>query len=276
MSWQFFAALNIVFFSLSTLMQRVLIKEGKSRPITYTIFFNLFTGIVLLLIGLFTHVLVFPVLTIQLVFFLLLAIFLYAFGNLFTFKALKQTEASKFTLIFATRVVFTILVAILFLSESFGIKEVIGTIFVFTGIVLVSHTSKKFHFNKGDLYGIIAAMCIGFANANARFLLHSLSIFPYMLIVFFGPVVVLSLIYPQEAKQGNLFLKKKALSGMALLGIIYAIANIGFFQAIKTGPSVSLVSVVILTSVIVTVILSILFLKERDNMWKKLLGALIS
>lgn len=276
MSWQVFAALNIVFFSLSTLMQRVLIKEGKSRPITYTIFFNLFTGIVILCIGLVTRVLIFPQITLHLGFFLLLSIFLYAFGNLFTFKALKQTEASKFTIIFATRVLFTILVAVLFLNETFGIKEIFGTLLVFIGIVLVSHTSKKFYFTKGDVYGVIAAMFIGFANANARFILHSMTIFPYMLIVFFGPAAVLSLIYPKEAKQGRVFMKKRALWGMILLGIVYAVANIGFFQAIKTGPSVSLVSVVILTSVIVTVVLSILFLKERDNMGKKLLGALIS
>ena len=276
MSWQFFAALNIVFFSLSTLVQRVLIKESKSRPITYTIVFNLFTGIVVLCIGLVTGMPLYSAVTVQMGFFLLLAIFLYGFGNLFIFKALKETEASKFTLIFATRVIFTIIVAVLFLSESFGLKEVIGTFFVFAGIFLVSKTSKKFVFNKGDLYAVIAAMLIGFANANARFVLHSFPIFPYMLLGFFGPAIVLSLIYPNEAKQGKIFLKKKPFGGMLLLGFFFAIANIGFFQAIKTGPSVSLVSVVILTSVIVTVILSILFLKERDNMWQKLLGALIS
>jgi transporter family protein len=276
MPWQFFAALNIVFFSFSTLLQRILIKESKSRPITYTIFFNVFTGTVVLLIGLFARIPIFQTIPLSLVVLLLLSIFLYAFGNLFIFKALKETEASKFTIIYASRVLFTIFVAILFLNETFGIREVMGTLLVFAGIILVSKTSKKIEFNKGDFYGIIAAMFIGFANANARFILHSMSIFPYMLIGFFGPAVILSFIYPREAKQGKIFLKKKAFGGMVLLGIFFAIANIGFFQAIKTGPSVSLVSVVILTSGIVTVVLSILFLKERDNIWKKLLGALIS
>jgi len=276
MSWQFFALLNIIFFSLSTLLQRVLIKESKSRPITYTIFFNVFTGVFVLLIGLFAHVLVFSSLTIQLGFFLLLAIFLYAFGNLFIFKALKETEASKFTLIFATRVLFTIVVAVLFLSESFGIKEVVGTLLIFIGIFLVSKTSKKFVFNRGDLYSVIAAMLIGFANANARFVLHSMSVFPYMLFGFFGPALILSLIYPKEAKHGKIFLKRKAFGGIVLLSIFFAIANIGFFEAIKYGPGVSIVSSVVLTSVIVTVVLSIIFLHERTSIWKKLLGALIS
>lgn len=276
MAWQLFALLNIFGYSVTTILQKHVIKESTSRPITYTIFFQLFTGIVIACIGFALHGITFAHINLTIGLFLLLGTFLYAFGNLFIFKSLKATEASKFTIIYSTRVLFTVIVATLFLSETFGIKEIFGTLLLFTGIIIISLKSKKFTFNKGDLYALIAAILFGLVNANARFLLQSIPVFTYMLFVFFPPTILLSFLYPNEAKHGSIFFKKNGFIKMTLLAVVYALANFGFFQALKLGPSASLVASVVLISVIVTVLLSIIFLNERKHMWKKLLGALIS
>ncbi|HEX8964950.1 MAG TPA: EamA family transporter [Patescibacteria group bacterium] len=276
MSWEFFLAGNILTFSITTLLQKVLLNGKNSKPIAYTLFFQLFTGIFVVIIGILLHAFVFPQLTLNLLFFLIIGIFLYAFGNLYIFKALKETEASKFTVIYSTRVLFTVLVAVLFLSESFVLKEIIGTIFIFSGIVIVSLKSNKIHLQKGDFYALIAAVFFGLANANAKFLLHSLAVYPYMAYVFFAPPILLGIIYPKELQYISHFLEKKNFIKMFWVSLFWALANICFFEAVKRTPSISILSAIQLTSVVVTVILSIIFLKERKNIGKKLLGTVIS
>lgn len=275
MSWQFFLFVNIITFSITTLLQKILVRESSSKPISYAIFFQFFTGVVVSIVGFALHAMRMP--SIAAVWpNLLLGTFLYAFANVFIFKALKQTEASKFTVIFSTRVLFTILASTILLGEIFTGKDIIGALFIFAGIILVSLKSNKFHFGKGDFYGFIAAVLFGFANSNARFILQAFSVYPYMMFVFFTPALLLGIIYPKEIKEAKVFLKGKVLTSICLLSLIYGIANIGFFEALKRGPSSSLVSTIQLLSVIVTVLLAILFLNERKNLLKKLLGTVIS
>lgn len=276
MPWQFFLAINIFAYSVTTLLQKVLIKNQNSRPITYTIFFLLFTGIIVSLVGVSLHAITFPEITPVILVNLVLGTFLYAFGNVYIFKALKATEASKFTIIYSTRVAFTVLVSVMFLGELFSLKDILGAVLIFIGIVIVSIKSARIALNKGDVYSFIAAILYGLANANARFLLHTFYVFPYMLFVFFTPVLLLAIIYPKEIQHAKLFLKGRNFFAMCIVSVIYAIANIAFFEALKLGPSASLVSTVVLVGVIVTVILSIIFLHERENIGRKLLGALIS
>ncbi len=276
MSWELFLAGNILTFSITTLLQKVLLSGKNSKPIAYTLFFQLFTGIFVVIIGFLLHAFSFPHITPFLLFFLIMGIFLYAFGNLYIFKALKETEASKFTVIYSTRVLFTILVAVIFLSESFVIKQMIGTILIFSGIVIVSLKSNKLHLQKGDLYALIAAVFFGLANANAKFLLHSFAVYPYMAYVFFAPPILLGVIYPKELQYISHFFEKKNFIKMFWVSLFWALANISFFEAIKRTPSISILSSMQLTSVIVTVILSIVFLKERKNIGKKLVGTVIS
>jgi drug/metabolite transporter (DMT)-like permease len=275
MSWQLLIILNVFTFSISTLLQRVILQDKKSKPIAYAIFFQLFTGIITVFVGLFFGLLQFPILF-PLSIYLLLAICLYAFSNLYIFKALKKTEASKFTIIFTTRGLFNILASTLFLNESLTPLQICGAILIFVGVVLVSLKSTKLSFGSGDLFALMAAIFFGFANTNARFLLKHFTVFPYMSLIFIAPALLLSLIYPQELKNISFFLRPKIIMKVFLLCIFYFIANVTFFTALKIGSNSSQVTTAALTNVIVTVILSIIFLKERTNMWRKIIGATIS
>lgn len=275
MTWQFLITLSIIFFSVSILLQRYILKESDSKPIAFSIFFQFLTGALITVAGFLFSSINLPDI-IPLIPNLLLMIVLYTFANIFIFKSLKEIEASKYTIIFATRALFTIFASTLILSEGLTVKQLGGTLFILLGVIIVSIESTKFTFRKGELFALLGAIGFGFANTNDRFLLGSFNIYPYMSVIFISPAIFMGLIYYKELKYIKLFLHKSIFKKALLLCVIYALSAITFFAALKIADNSSQVISVNLTSVILTVLLSIIFLKERSHVVKKLAGAILT
>ncbi len=136
MSWQLLVGISVLTYSVSILLQRVLLKENKSDPIAYSIVFQIITGLIVGVFALFRGFSIpnlLPILPN-----LILMIFLYGVGNIFVFKALKNLEASDFTIIFASRTLWTIIAAIIFLKERADLfKKLIGSVISFIGVILL-------------------------------------------------------------------------------------------------------------------------------------------
>ena len=56
---------------------------------------------------------------------------------------------------------------------------------------------------------------------------------------------------------------------------IYSIGVITFYATLAKGALLSQVSVISKTNIVLTVILAAIFIKERDNLWRKLFAAII-
>ncbi len=275
MTWQVLILISVFLYSISILLQRILLKEDKSDPKTYSIFFQLFTGLFVGVFGFMFSDMSFPNIR-PLIFNLVLMTLLYGFGNVFIFQALKSIEASRFTVIFASRALFTILASFLFLQEKLSSRQTLGAFFILLGVVLVNIKSAKLKFSKKEVTALLAAMLFGFTNTNDRFLLKSFTVYPYVFLAFVIPAFLIVLLYPYTVKKMKAFLECKLLAKMSLLCIFYAVSAITFFSALQKASNSSQVVSANLTSVIITVLLAIIFLKERDYLPQKLLGAIAS
>jgi len=276
MSWQLLILISVVLYSISVLLQRVILKENESRPIAYSIIFQLLAGIVIGIVGLIFADMSLPSNPGSLFWNLILMTLLYGFSNLFIFKSLKLTEASKFTIIFATRAFFTVLASSIVLKELLTGTQLLGTLLIFAGVILVNLKTSKFSFDKGSLFALAGALAFGFATTNDRFLLKSFAVYPYLTLAFIAPSIMMSLVFPKELKHIKLFLDKNLFKKMLVLTTIYALSAAAFFAALQKSANSSQVVSVNLTSVIVTVFLAVIFLKERDNLPKKIVGAILS
>jgi len=119
-------------------------------------------------------------------------------------------------------------------------------------------------------------MFFGFATSNDKFLLNSFQIYPYLSIAFIAPAILMGIIYPKKLRHIKSFLQKTVLIKIVLLCIVYGISEIAFYLALKTGNNSSQIASINLTGVIVTVLLAIIFLKERTHLVQKLLGAVVA
>lgn len=276
MSWQILILISVVLYSISVLLQRVLLRQNESRPVAYAMFFQFLTGIVLGVVGFLFADMSLPSNFSDLFWNLILMVILYGFSNIFIFRSLKQIEASKFSIIFATRAFFTVLASSLLLKEFLTGPQFLGTLLIFSGVVLVNSKSSKLSFDKGSLLALLAALAFGSANTNDRFLLGSFNIYPYITIGFIAPSLLMAAVYPKELKHIKIFLDKKILKKMLILSVLYAFNAVAFFAALQKSDNSSQVASVNLTSVIATVVLAAIFLKERDNLPKKVIGAILS
>ena len=275
MSWQLLIAISILLYSVAVLIQRVVLQQEKSDPKAYSVFFQIITGLIIGVLGFAFSDMSLPYLR-PLIPNLILTTLFYGFGNIFVFKALKVLEVSKFVIILSARALFTILASSLLLNESLSPSQLLGTFFIFIGIILVNTQSAKFTFSKNEFLVLAAAALFGLGTTNDRFLLLSFNVYPYLFLAFLLPGLFITALYPSVIKKIPLILDKKTFSKVLTLCSLYAAAAVTFFMALQIADNSSQVMSVNISGVIVTVFMAVIFLKETQHLPQKLLGAVSS
>ena len=273
MSWQILVAVSVVTYSVSVLLQRILLKDEKIDSVAFSIVFQLLTGALILGYALtrgFSSPNLLPLLPN-----LALMTFLYGAGNVFIFKALKAIEASEFTIIFATRTVWIILAAVLFLSEQFSLVQLLGTGLILSSVVLVSW-QKGLKLSRGVLLSLAAAACFGLAFANDAFIIRNFDVPSYLGIAFIVPALAVWMVFPKSSSKMLPMLKKSFLKKLGVLSVLYATSAITIFLAYQIGRNAAQIAPLNQTSTILTVLLAIIFLGEKSQLTRKLIGAVLS
>ncbi len=276
MSWQLLIGLSVLLYSLSVVLQRVLLKDDKSEPISFSIFFQIGVAIV---IGILVLVIQggIPIPDFSQISWSVLAMTaLYALANIFIFKSLKITEASRFTVIFSSKTLFAVLGTSLFFKEGLTAIQWFGAILIILGVVVISIKDIGKKLNKGDLLALLAAVLFGLANTNDRFLVKFFDPYSYVVIGFLLPGLAIALFYPKKLANLKIYFKKSFIYKMVILCLLYGLSAVAFFAALQTTPNSSQLFSINSFGAILTVILSIIILKEKDRIARKVLGAIMS
>lgn len=274
MSWQALLATSILTYSFSIILQRILLKDEKSDPVAYSIIFQLLVGTLIGIYALF-HGFKIPNL-IPILPNLVLMTILYGAANILIFSSLKLIEASEFTIIFSSRSLWTIFGAILFLGEHFSIRQAIGTILILTSITLISWKTHKLKFNRGMLFSLVAAVVFGLAFVNDAFIIRNFDVPSYLFIAFIMPAFVIWVLNPGSTLRMRSLLRKNTMKKLGLFGILYAVSTVTIFLAYQVGRNAAQIAPLNQTSTVLTVLLAIIILKEKENLLKKLIGAVLS
>ena len=273
--WQGYIFISVILYSISVVLQRRILKEENSNPIAYCIFFQILTGVMIGIIGFLSSEMGLPSNLPDFFGNMILMTILYGLSSILIFKSLKETEASKFAIILSTKTFFTVFASSIFLGELLNGRQILGTLLIFVSVIVVTLKSTKLSFSKGDLMAMGAAIGFGLAVTNDRFLIQNFLLYSYLSIAFILPGLFIAALYPKDVLEIKKLLRIKSISRVGVLSFIYALSAITFFVALKSAPNSSQVASVNMTSVIVTVFLSIVFLKEKEDLAKKLLGAFI-
>lgn len=274
MTWFTLIIISTISFSFTSILQRVLLKEDQSEPVIYGFVFQFLVGLLILAYTIFFHGFALP----QLVNFvpnLILMSFLYAFANLTLFKAFQTTEASEIAVIMASRSIWTVLTAVLFLHEIITGQRLVGVLLIVLGVVVISFKKGKWQLNKGHLLALLSAVFLGSAFTNDAFLLQTFDAFSYNSIAFFLPSLTLISFKPKSILKIKLFLNKKRLMKMLIASFFYGIAAVTIGLAYQAGGNASQIAPISQLSIVLTVVLAFIFLKERKNLLPKILGALL-
>lgn len=274
LSWQILLAISVITYSVSVILQKVLLKNNKSDPVAYSIVFQIVTGIIIgiyaLLNGFRTPDLI------PLIPNLLVMVILYGIGNVLIFKALKEADASSFTIMFSSRAIWMILGAVVFLKESFSGQQLLGTVLIILSVILVSWKSGGLKMGKGVVFSLLGALAFGLAFTNDAYLLNNFDVPSYLTFSFLLPPLAIWAVYPKSTAKMKPLFERETFKKLIILGIIYAVSAISIFLAYQVGKNASQIAPLNQVSTILTVLLSMIFLKETDNKVIKILGAIIS
>lgn len=273
MGWLGYTLFAVVCYSIFYILSRVFLKEKGSDAISYAIIFNIVCAILITGVSLRSGFIL-PDIRHYAPNLGFMAI-LYTASQVLVFQAAKTIEASELIIFSSTRVLWTIGTALLFLGESFNLSKTIGTILVLFSVVYVSLKKGEISLNKGHLYALAAAVCLGVGFVNDSYILRSTDAISYGALAFILPAILTAVIFPSSTLKLRKYLNIGLLGKIFLLGVFYSAGLIASYSAYKSGGNASQIVPIGQSVVIVTVIFSALFLGERDDLLKKLVAAVL-
>lgn len=270
MNWFVIVIIGVFAVSVANIFQRLAMKEDISDPLSSSIFFCFINTVILGLFSLYKGFVVPPVLTYPLNF--ALSTVFYALGTLLLFKAAKKIGASEIAILSSFSAFISIIGGIFFLHESFSVNKFIGTLLIVFSVYLVN---KKLNLteNKGIIYAILGTSCYAMAVVSDTFIVKSYDPISYAAVISFFPGLFLLITNPSLIAKLKIFINQKYLINIFIYGFFYSIQAIAFFSALNMGANISQVSPMFKSTIILTTILAVIFLKEREKLWLKLISA---
>lgn len=275
MTWQIFITVSIFFSALLTISQKVLMRQEKTDPLAAAFLSHLITSVV---VG------VFVVVSGQLSFSgvdkiipnLILLMVLLSLFYVLIFTSLKTIDASVFIVILSLKPMFTILASTALLKEGLSGKQFFGFCLVLAAVILVTLKNQTIRFGKGEFLALLAAAVIGFVNTNDRIALGFVNLWPYILLSNLLPLSFLGVLNLRNTKNVLNFFEAKRMTRLVIMCLLQLVAVGTMLAAFQLASNSSHVASLLNFSIIVTVLLGVVFLKETDNLLLKFTGVGLS
>lgn len=272
MHWLIFGAINVFSYSVAALFQRLAMKKEQSDAVSSSIIFQfllgLTSGIVALFVGFhMPPVNVWPQ--------LLVAGALYAFGSLFFFRSIQTIEASEMTILGSAGTLVTVILSYIFLQERLSGTQAAGVLLILLAVIIINYNRHKFRLNKGALYSLIGASFYGTAVIFDAYVLKTYDAISYLPVMSFIPGIILLGSFPKSVYKLARDVRTIDIN-LIIYSTLYAFAALMFYIPLQYGALVSQLSTIGRVSIILTVVLAAVFLKERSHIGKKILGAILT
>lgn len=269
--WMLFVFLYIILAIAFTQFYKIVTKTSKSDG-SLTVLLQFLAGISSLLLSPFFKY-TFP--TDWKVYLLLgLACIFYAMSDRMNTTIRSGIEASTFSIIKQLSTVFMIIAGLLFFKEQFVWKKIIGAFLIICSNIFIFYKRGNQKIDKYVILGIISNLVYSVAlfldvnisdNFNLAFYVALTLLIPALFITVTERVKFSNI--KNEFKNGN----KKAI---LITGLSWGTMIVVQLKAYQLGEATSVAPLCALT-VIGNVIIGYLFLKERNNLLKKIVAALL-
>lgn len=270
-TWYFNIIVYLILYIIFTQFYKIATKSSKDDG-ALTVLLQFFGGIIVLLfIPLFkfnipTNISTYVMLGIACIF--------YAIADRVNTTARRGLEVSIYSILGQLSTVFVILWGLIFFKEELVIKKIIGALLILFGNVAVLYKKGKFEWNKYILFSLLGnlALSIGISvdvgisdKFNMPIYVASTLIVPSLILLVFERIKIKNII--NEYKNGN----KMAIN---IVCLTWGIMIISMLRAYQYG-SVTTIAPLCSVTTILNVFVAYFMLKEKDNMFKKILAAII-
>jgi drug/metabolite transporter (DMT)-like permease len=210
---------------------------------------------------------------------LAIAIITSALGNVLYFKGISTLESGTTQIAFSSILIWSVIMAWVFLGTRFSLVQALGVLLLLFAILLAQYQKGSLKAKPGIWLIVASAACFaGFQISSAQ-LSHTMTPGTYLVLTYLGDAILIGLPYLKSIKR-DLKAKGAKLGGLfftvAVTGALSILFNVFAYYAYKTAPDAGIVVLLLTTQVVLAVILSIVFLKERSNIGLKLTAGVLA
>jgi uncharacterized membrane protein len=272
MSWIFITIISVIAASVANLYQKMVMRDEKSDAIASAIAFQVVTTI---LYAIFALIKGFRFPELSLAPYFLGTMALYAAGTICFFRAIKLIEASEMSIITGAGPIITITASMIFLKDVLTPTQLIGSVFILTAVILINFKKHKIIINRGTWLALLGTSLFGFAVIFDTIIIRAYDAISFIPIGTLGTTIIMMMWYPNKIPVAIQVLKKVN-KNLLIYSTVYVAGAIAFYMAIGTGAMVGQVSSISRSSIILTVLLASVLLKERKDIGKKIIGAILT
>ncbi len=266
-----YVILYLVFATIFTQFYKVATKTMQKTG-ALTVLLQLLAGTVALLLFPFFEI-KFPS-NVSVYIMLGISVIFYAITDRVNTTVRSGIEASTFSMLKQLSTTFMIFAGLIFFKEPFIVTKFIGALLIIFSNLLIFYKKGKFEFNKYIAFGILGNISFTIAlfldvnisdNFNLPFYVAMTLMVPAILIMIFERIK------PSEIKNELVKGNKKAIAITAISWGVSIISQLRAYQLQK----VTIVAPLCALTVMLNVIVGYLFLKEKDNMLRKIIAAIL-
>ena len=269
--WQ----VDVIFFLFFTVIfnqSYKIVTKTSNKDGALTILLQLLTGVITLLWFPFFEI-KFPT-DLRIYFFLGLAVIFYAIEHRSNTTARRGIQSSTISILGQVYTIFMIIIGLIFFREPFVITKIMGALLIIFSNFLVFYKNGALKLNRYILFGVLANLSMAIAGFVDISISNNFNLPIYVAITFIMPAFLIFLFerpklsdIQSEFKNGNkaaIFITAFCWSSFSIVGL----------RAYLLG-SVTTVVPLFALNVILNILAGYIFLKERDNLFKKLIAGIL-
>lgn len=273
MSWQLLIGLSVVLYSVNALLHRTIMKDDQSDAYAQALVFTALGSVFFLVALLIRGGLESPASWNQLLL-IVVAALLSAVGMVLVFEGFRSIGASEHTILLTSAQLWLMLGAVLILNEELTMRKVLGAAAILSGVAIAQWRKRAIVLNRGAACVLLAAFCFAASGTISCLIVRSLDVLSYM---FYGSVMVASILAafrPRVLRKLSFYLEPKRALNIVTTSFNDALANLLGLTAYEVGRNALQLNPIGATQTLLTVLLAIAILKERDHMTRKIVGSL--
>lgn len=274
MDWLFLTFISIGFRSVYGVMTKVLSNKINVSAYTHAVILPLAAAAIALIISPFIGGLSFDFSHVSMIT-VLLVIFGQGLGNITYFAAIKNLTNGTAQIAFSSILFFNTFLALIFLNLNLSLLNVFGLMLLVLAILSV--VSGKIELNKkGVSMMVLSAFLFSVFQLSSADISHQVGAATYLLIAYLGAAGVVFILKAKLVTRELSSSKKLSTITVPLLTAIPSIGNFLFaYYAYQIAPQPAKVAMLLTAQIVLTVILSYFFLKEKGHLRRKLAAAVL-
>ncbi len=202
---------------------------------------------------------------------------IYFLASSFYYTGLKKTELSVAAILDSTGSIYSLILGTLLLNEPYFLSKLIGIAFIVAAVLIVTLKNRVTSFNKYSWILLFSAFFYALGAIFDKKLNSFGNPLSYLTLSFATIGISMLLINFKRTKMAfkATFRNKNFWFGISVNGVLYSLGFWALFEAYNRGGEVSRMFPITLSMSVIIPILGIIFLKERDDISKKLLAIVI-